>query len=228
MDRSRTTTPTSAPAPPRDLRRALLDAAAELIAEHGPGAVSLREIARRCGVSHAAPAHHFGDRPGLLAALAAEGFRGLAGALAEVEARTGRERLVAQGRAYVAYATASPGRFPVMFRTELLDQASEELLAARSEAFRALDDAVRDAQAEGWAPAADHDAAVLTAWASVHGLATLWMDGALPPHLAAGSVSDLATAVAALIGSAGGSPPGAQRGPQAGSRREMAPPIETT
>ena len=219
--------PAAAPGPPSDLRRALLDAAAELIAEQGPGAVSLREIARRCGVSHAAPAHHFGDRPGLLAALAAEGFRGLADALADVGARTGRERLVAQGRAYVAYATASPGHFPVMFRTELLDQSSEELLAARSEAFRALEGAVRDAQAEGWAPAADHDAAVLAAWACVHGLATLWMDGALPPHLAAGSVSDLATAVAALLASAGGEPTGGRRR-QAGSRREMAPPMETT
>ena len=218
--------PTSPPT--RDLRRALLDAAAELIAEQGPGAVSLREIARRCGVSHAAPAHHFGDRAGLLAALAAEGFRGLADALAAVEAATGRERLVAQGRAYVAYATASPGRFPVMFRTELCDQTSEELLAARTEAFAALEGAVRDAQAEGWAPAAGHDAAVLTAWASVHGLATLWMDGGLPPHLAAGSVSDLATAVAALIGSAGGAPPSGGRRRQAGSRRETAPPMETT
>lgn len=198
------------PAPPtlptRDLRRALLDAAADLIAEHGPGAVSLREIARRCGVSHAAPAHHFGDRPGLLAALAAEGFRGLAVALRQVEAGSARERLVAQGRAYVGYATASPGCFPVMFRPELCDTASEELLVARTEAFAELDDAVTAAQAEGWAAGADHDTAVLAAWASVHGVATLWMDGGLPPHLTAAPVDELALAVAALLGSAGGQP----------------------
>ena len=196
----------SSSSPPRDLRRALLDAAAALIAEEGPGAVSLREIARRCGVSHAAPAHHFGDRAGLLAALAAEGFRGLAAALAAVEGTTARARLVAQGRAYVAYATSSPGRFPVMFRTELLDCGDGELLEARTAAFLALDEAVRAAQDEGWAPGADHDAAVLAAWASVHGLATLWMDGALPPHLAEGEVQDLAVAVATLIGSSGGQP----------------------
>lgn len=194
----------SSPPPPRDLRRALLDAAAALIAEEGPGAVSLREIARRCGVSHAAPAHHFGDRAGLLAALAAEGFRELAASLAAVEGATARGRLVAQGRAYVAYATSSPGRFPVMFRTELLDCDDGELLDARTAAFSELDDAVRAAQDEGWASGADHDAAVLAAWASVHGLATLWVDGALPPHLAAGEVDDLALAVATLIGASGG------------------------
>lgn len=203
--------PPAPPPPPRDLRRALLDAAAELIAEQGPGAVSLREIARRCGVSHAAPAHHFRDRPGLLAALAAEGFRGLAAALSQVEGRTARERLVAQGRAYVAYAIASPGRFPVMFRSELLDLTDLALDEARIAAFMQLDEGVTAAQAEGWAPEADHDVAVVAAWASVHGLATLWMDGGLPPHLAAGSVDELATAVSALIGSSGATPEGFMR-----------------
>lgn len=198
--------PRRAASPPhaRDLRRALLDAAAELVAEQGPGGVSLREIARRCGVSHAAPAHHFGDRPGLLAALAAEGFRGLAAALTEVEAGSARERLEAQGRAYVVYATATPGRFSVMFRPELLDQSDPELNGARDAAFGVLDRSVGDAQAEGWAPAVDHDAAVVAAWAGVHGLATLWLDGALPPHLAAGHVDELAAAVTAFIGSSGG------------------------
>ncbi len=57
-----------------DLRRALLAAALEAIEESGPAALSLRDLARRAGVSHAAPAHHFGDKAGLLTALAAEGF----------------------------------------------------------------------------------------------------------------------------------------------------------
>lgn len=193
------------PAAPQaqDLRRALLDAAAALIAEQGPGAVSLREIARRCGVSHAAPAHHFGDRPGLLAALAAEGFRALADALSVVEGATAGERLVAQGQAYVASAVGDPGRFPVMFRSELLDQSDGELVAARTEAFLALERAVADAQSEGWAPTASHDAAVLTAWASVHGLAVLAMDGALPPHLAEIPVDELTIAVVAQVASLG-------------------------
>lgn len=169
--------------------------------------MSLREIARRCGVSHAAPAHHFGDRPGLLAALAAEGFRALADALSVVEGATAGERLVAQGRAYVACAVGDPGRFPVMFRSELCDQSDGELIAARTEAFLTLERAVEEAQAEGWAPTASHDAAVLTAWASVHGIAVLAMDGALPPHLAHIPVDELTVAVVAQVATLGdGSP----------------------
>jgi AcrR family transcriptional regulator len=66
-----------------DLRRALIDAAVQAIAEVGPAAVSLRDLARRTGVSHAAPAHHFGDKAGLLSAVAADGFRCLAATLRE-------------------------------------------------------------------------------------------------------------------------------------------------
>lgn len=199
--------PLPAPPPGRDLRRDLLDAAAALIAEGGPGAVSLREIARRCGVSHAAPAHHFADRAALLAALAAEGFRGLTDALAAATGADARSRLVAQGRAYVAYAVSSPGHFPVMFRFELLDCDDADLVEARTGAFRQLEEAVAAARAEGWAPGASQDAAVLAAWASVHGLATLWLDGALPPHLARRDVDGLAAAVTDLVAAAGAEAP---------------------
>ncbi|HEY4419033.1 MAG TPA: TetR family transcriptional regulator, partial [Pseudonocardia sp.] len=66
-----------------DLRRALLDTALQAVAEQGPAAISLRDVARRAGVSHAAPTHHFGDKTGLLTALAAEGWSLLADALTE-------------------------------------------------------------------------------------------------------------------------------------------------
>jgi AcrR family transcriptional regulator len=212
----------------RDLRRELLDAAAALIAESGPGAVSLREIARRCGVSHAAPAHHFADRAALLAALATEGFRGLADALTaagEAEHGDATTRLMALGRAYVTYAAGAPGHFPVMFRPELVDCGDAELLEARMVAFRRLEDAVAAAQDEGWATGASRDAAVLTAWTSVHGLATLWLDGALPPPLGGRDLDALALAVCDLVGSAGVVRPPVY---QAGSMRETAPPMETT
>lgn len=173
----------------------------EVVAEVGPGAVSLREIARRCGVSHAAPAHHFRDRAALLSALAAEGFDGLAAALDAAQAPGGRERLAAQGRAYVGYALGAPGHFPVMFRPELTDDHDVELVRARTAAFAALDDAVAGAQREGWAAGASHDHAVTAAWSMVHGLATLWLDGALPPHLVTGSADAVALAVTdAFIG----------------------------
>ncbi len=72
-----------------DLRQAVLDAAVAAITEAGPAAVSLRELARRAGVSHAAPAHHFGDKAGLLTALAAEGYDLLADALHTAQKRSG-------------------------------------------------------------------------------------------------------------------------------------------
>jgi AcrR family transcriptional regulator len=181
-------------------------------------------------VSHAAPAHHFADRAALLSALAAEGFRGLTAALADAGAASDAaggdalDRLRALGRAYVGYAVAAPGHFPVMFRFELLDCDDAELLEARMLAFSQLEDAVVAAQAEGWAAGSGADAAVLTAWASVHGLATLWLDGALPPPLAGVDLDALAVAVTDLVGSAGDPVPGAQ----AGSRRDTDPPIDTT
>lgn len=208
----------------QDLRRALLDAAADLVASSGPGQVSLREIARRCGVSHAAPAHHFADRATLLSALAAEGFRGLTSALAAVPPSAGRPHLAEMGVAYVTYAAGAPGHFPVMFRPELLAEGDPELVDARQAAFDALGDAVVAAQADGWAVGADHDAAVMTAWSTAHGLATLWLDGAVPPHIATVDLAVLALAMTDLvIGQVG-----ARHSYPAGTRRSTSPAMEIT
>ena len=97
-----------------DLRRALLAAAVEMIAEAGPAALSLRALARRTGVSHAAPAHHFGDKAGLLTAVAAEGYRLLAAALRDAYERTGS--FLEVGVAYVRFALEHQPYFEVMFR----------------------------------------------------------------------------------------------------------------
>ncbi len=97
-----------------DLRRVLLSTAAEAIAESGPAALSLRELARRAGVSHAAPAHHFGDKAGLLTALATQGFDLLADAL-----RQAGDDLLDTGVAYVGFAVRHRAHFDVMFRPEL-------------------------------------------------------------------------------------------------------------
>src|SRR6478736_10491603 len=95
-----------------DLRRAVLTAALDVIRTEGPGALSLRDLARRAGVSHAAPAHHFKDRTGLLTAIAAEGYALFADALAD--APDLRER----GVAYVRFAATHPAHFQVMFQPE--------------------------------------------------------------------------------------------------------------
>ncbi|HEX8804061.1 MAG TPA: TetR/AcrR family transcriptional regulator, partial [Acidimicrobiales bacterium] len=99
-----------------NLRRELLDAAAAAIEEGGPAALSLRNLAQRAGVSHAAPAHHFGDRAGLLTALAAEGYQRLADAL---EAAGAGGDFLEAGLAYVRFATTHPAHFLVMFEPSL-------------------------------------------------------------------------------------------------------------
>jgi len=162
-----------------DLRRALLDEAIAAIAEGGPGAVTLRGLARRIGVSHAAPLHHFRDKAGLLTALAAEGYRLLAEALRDAGHSTDDSLEI--GVAYVRFATEHGPHFFVMFRPELYHADDPELVEARTAAREALFGAM------GCARDDDPDQATLTAgvagWSLVHGCATLYIDDNLPPEL---------------------------------------------
>ncbi|BBY55474.1 TetR family transcriptional regulator [Mycolicibacillus koreensis] len=161
-----------------DLRAALLAEAAALVAERGAAGVSLRELARRAGVSHAAPAHHFTDRRGLFTALAAEGFRRLEAALTAT-----RPRFVDAALAYVRFALDHPGHYEVMFDKALLDTADPALLAAEAGAGAELSRGVAtlsDPHAR-----ADPTGAELAAWSLVHGFATLWRNGALDPAVRA-------------------------------------------
>lgn len=162
-----------------DLRRALLSAAVVAIEETGPTALSLRELARRAGVSHAAPAHHFGDKSGLLTALATEGFDLLSTALAAAQERTGS--FLEIGVAYVRFAVDHRAHFEVMFRPELYDSAEPQLVAARQRAGAALSGGLATMPD---APVGDDAQAVeLASWSIVHGFATLWLGGALPPDV---------------------------------------------
>jgi AcrR family transcriptional regulator len=159
-----------------DLRRALLDAAAEEIDAVGVSALSLRELARRTGVSHAAPAHHFGDKTGLFTALAAEGFR-----LLHEQTAPGLQRsdaLVQAGIGYLRFAVAHPAHFTVMYQAHLLDLADAELIRESSIASEVLREAVRRATGARREPALTTQ--TTAAWAVVHGLATLWISGNLP------------------------------------------------
>jgi AcrR family transcriptional regulator len=171
-----------------DLRRALLDAALAQVAEHGPAALSLREVARQAGVSHAAPAHHFGNKAGLLTAIATEGYRILASALAE--AGDFRE----QGVAYVVFATEHPAHFAVMRAPDLLHNDTPELTAARDDAGRHLGDSVA-ARMHPADPVAFR-AAPIAAWALVHGLASLLLEGNVQP----GPDEDVASLARAVTG----------------------------
>lgn len=153
-----------------DLRRALMAAAEDAVARSGPAALSLRELARTVGVSHAAPAHHFGSKTGLLTAIAAEGFAVLADDLAGARAGGAFGDV---GAAYVAFATRRPGAFAVMFDVTLLDWSDPVL---REEGGRARAELTRSVAAfAGGAP--DPAAAELAAWALAHGLAALVRGG---------------------------------------------------
>jgi AcrR family transcriptional regulator len=159
-----------------DLRRALLDAVARAITERGVTAVSVREVARDVGVSHAAAAHHFGDKAGLLTALAAEGHERLAAALEAAQPAGFLE----VGVAYVRFAVDHPGHFAVMFQGDLLRSPDEALQAARRRSSAVL----YPGAAEVVQPSdpADRTAGV-AAWALVHGLAMLVLSGAVPKEL---------------------------------------------
>jgi len=163
-----------------ELRRTLLDVSVDVIEKHGVDALNLRELAVRAGVSSGAPYHHFAHREALLAAIAEEGLGYLAAAMIrerDAAPDDATSRLAALGRAYIKFATNRRGYFRVMFRGDL---HSAELVQARPRAFQLLCDTIEDCQRSGVAPAGDLQPLVLTAWSAVHGLATLWIDDALP------------------------------------------------
>jgi len=159
-----------------DLRTALLEAAAELLDEGGPEAVSLRECARRAGVSHAAPYRHFETKDALLFALADEGFGWLAesGAKAMHGIRNARDRLDAYGAAYVRFAIENPARFRLMFGgAQPAKPAVAETNGPR--AYALLRDSVH--AVIGDVDDEELDAATAAAWSLPHGLAMLILDG---------------------------------------------------
>lgn len=166
------------------LRAALLDAAEVILERDGIAALTLRAAAREAGVSHGAPAHHFGSLSGLLSELAASGFvrfRGRMEAEAEAAGPDPAARVTGIGRGYVGFARACPGLFLLMFRSERLDWSSSALSSAGAAAFALLTQPGTDAGAHR----ASSDFRTLVAaterWSLMHGLATLVIDGRLGP-----------------------------------------------
>lgn len=156
------------------LPAALRAATAELVAERGPTGFSLREVARRAGVSHAAPAHHFGDARGLLTSVATEGFATLSANFdAAVDGLDDPvERLAALGTAYVRTAVEHPGHFGVMCANELIDVDDPDFAAVAGGAYERLLAVMRDLASE-YDPELDVDVAATMAYSMVHGLAVL-------------------------------------------------------
>ncbi len=161
-----------------DLREALLRASRELIAERGPEAFTLREVARRAGVSHTAPYRHFRDRAAILDAIAAEGFAAHrdAGRRAAAAHEDPRERLRAAGRAYVEFALEQRAAFQVMFRRS---SDNPEVAALGAESFAELLARVGEGQAAGIIGPGDPRQIAGVLWAGVHGIAELAGAGSL-------------------------------------------------
>jgi AcrR family transcriptional regulator len=177
------------------LAERLVQVTLDLLAEDGIEAITLRHIARRAGVSHGAPARHFRSHADLLAEVAARGFALLSAEMqraeAELPASAGaRERLSAAGRGYVDAAVANPALFTLMFRTSDLDVSNAAFVRESGAAFEALLGRVEAAQAAGWH--ADHDTRLVAGsmWAAVHGLATLWAQGAFRGPIPDASLDD--------------------------------------
>jgi AcrR family transcriptional regulator len=171
-----------------NLREALLQGALRVIAELGPAAFTLREVARRAGVSHNAPYRHFRDKDALLAAVAAQGFRELTRAMRDAGERKSNtlDRLKQSGLAYVAFAVRRPEHFTVMFDAPAIACKDPEYLQASQEAFNTLVNYIRNCQDQGQLPAGDTLERALYAWSLVHGIAKLAVAGRFPFRTKAG------------------------------------------
>jgi AcrR family transcriptional regulator len=178
-----------------DLRRSILDAAMRVIAADGPGAISLRDLARQANVSHAAPAHHFGTKAGLLTAIAVEGYT----LLGEALTRGPEPSFLDVGARYVRFALDHPAHFEVMFRPDLYDQESPAVIEARARTNAALQRAAGSGTGPGGSGSGGSGsggsgssgtgpgsggsgggrARPVAAWSLAHGFATLWANGSL-------------------------------------------------
>jgi AcrR family transcriptional regulator len=172
--------PSKAPYHHGDLRRALIETALTMVREEGAWSFTLREVARRAGVSHAAPYNHFEDKSALLAEVAVLGFQALRREMetaSQRHARSPREALAGIGAAYVRFGVENPAHYRLMFGPDLADRERHPALArAADAAFATLTDTLAVGQSAGvFRPGVVRDQA-LAAWSLVHGLTTLLID----------------------------------------------------
>ncbi|MGH7627453.1 MAG: TetR/AcrR family transcriptional regulator [Gemmatimonadaceae bacterium] len=178
--------PSAAPARPAapyhhgDLRHALIDTALSMVTEEGAWNFTLREVARRAGVSHMAPYNHFEDKSALLAEVGALGFQSLRQTLeaaARGQPRSARQALAGIAAAYVRFGVEHPAHYRLMFGAELAEKARYPALHAASDAtFAVLTDVLERGQASGQVRRGAVREQALAAWSLVHGLTTLVLD----------------------------------------------------
>lgn len=165
-----------------NLREALLQSAIRLIAEVGPTAFTLREVARQAGVSHNAPYRHFQDKDALLAAVAAQGYGELTEAMLEAAGQLpdALDRLKQAGLAYISFALRRPEHFAVMFDAPFSKRTHPEAADAAERAFSVLVGLVTECQERRQLTSGTPLELALLAWSMVHGIAKLAITGRLP------------------------------------------------
>ena len=186
-----------------DLPAALLAAVESAVTDGGVSGVSLRDVARRAGVSHSAPAHHFGSKAGLLTAFATAGYQLLAQSVIEEMAISdpgdGVAELAAIGRGYVRFAVGHPAHFEVMFRLDALDSDNADFTAASETAYELLTATIERCRAAGRLHGRSPEVVAVSAWSLVHGLAALWISGRLTERIAEQDPRRLAAEVSNLF-----------------------------
>lgn len=166
-----------------DLRAVLVAEGLRHLEASGEGTLSLRALAKAAGVSPNAPYRHFADKPALMGALAAEGFRIFAEAIVTAPGDSPPlEGLRAQGRAYLAFAEDHPALYRLMFSPYGYSLHSTACQQASERAFGALVGATARAQAAGWKSDRDLGATALVFWSALHGWALILADHLLPPE----------------------------------------------
>ena len=185
-----------------NLKQALLERAAEVLADRGLEGLSLRGLARDLGVSHAAPRRHFADRSALIAALAKEGFRRAVAAMKASAEAAGPDpvaRYRALGRAYVRFAIDDRAFFRAMNHPEVRAIRDDELRRLEEAWFATLREGAAEAQRSGWHPEASAEALVAFSVAGAMGAATLFSDESWFSLLETGDAEGLADEVLDLI-----------------------------
>ena len=164
-----------------DLRAALLAKATDMVAESGVASVTMRELGRRLGVSRAAPYRHFEDKEALLVAVAAIGFEQLNARLGRVEADTSLstdERFRRMAAEYIRFALENPAHYRLMYGREAVTRIDHpELREAGNALFEHLVEVFDVQQRQGFLKAQDARLRAYVAWAAVHGIASLIIDG---------------------------------------------------
>jgi AcrR family transcriptional regulator len=163
----------------QDLRTRLVDVGVDLVSREGVGALTLREIARRAGVSHGAPRRYFPTHLELLSAIAHRGFTDLgvrvtASGSGDGASTDPRQRVAELSRVYLEFALENPGMYELMFRHDLLESGHLRLRDTSLPLFGVLVDLIGRAR-----PDADARAVAGAVWANLHGIAQLWRWGSL-------------------------------------------------